>query len=80
VQSAKGKLSFFNLNFSLFILQCAALDFLDRLADIKIDWAIKDTPSATHTGDPIKVLREIIKLVHDSLPGSFTVRWPWVMT
>jgi hypothetical protein len=55
------------------------LDFLNRLADIKIGWAIKYAPATPHAGDPIKVLRKIIKLVHDSLPGSLTVRWSWVM-
>ena len=47
-----------------FILQCVVLDLFDRLADIKIDRTVNDAASATHTGDPIKVLREIIKLMH----------------
>jgi hypothetical protein len=50
------------------------LDFFDRLADIKIGRAVEYTTSTAYAGDPIKVLREIIKLVHDSLPGSFAVR------
>jgi hypothetical protein len=58
----------------------AFLYFVNRLADIEIGRAIKDAPATAHAGDSIKVLREIIKLVHDSLPGSFTIRRPWVVS
>ena len=53
---------------------------MDRLADVKIDGAIEDAPSAPHTGDLAKEFREIVQLMHDPLTGPFPAAWPGIMT
>ncbi len=47
------------------------IDFFDRPADVEIDGAIENTPSATDTGNLSEEFREIIQFVHDPLPGPF---------
>lgn len=51
----------------------------ERLPDVKLNRTVNDTSSATHTGNPAKVLRKIVELVHQSLPGSLSARRPWIM-
>jgi hypothetical protein len=55
------------------------LYFFNGLPDIKVSGAVKDAPSTAHAGNPVKVFWKIIKLVHESLPGPFTVRRPGIM-
>ena len=44
-------------------------DLFQGLANVEVDRAVNDTTAAPHTRDLLKVLREVIKLVHEPLPG-----------
>jgi hypothetical protein len=61
------------------LLVTAFLYFFYGLPDIKVAGAVNDAPSTAHAGNPVKVFGKIIKLVHESLPGPFTVRRPGIM-
>jgi hypothetical protein len=66
----------------LYFSVCNDLFFLylpNGLANIEIDRAIEDASSAADAGDPAKILRKIVELVHDPLPGPLPAGRPRIM-
>jgi len=55
-------------------------DLFQGLANVEVDRAVKNATAAPHTRDLLKVLRKVVKLVHQSLSGPLASRRSWVMT